>query len=343
MRRLNYARAHDPAGNPGATNAATNARAGDQIFRRAGARLVAGVAAGLLIFAMPGDAYQTPLDTKSVHDAYVLGQRNDQSTGDFLAPYIKEMTESLSATRVAEIELLTPYAQVVDDSRKNTAGYTEGQAMQQYQQAGNTVEVNVTLLLPSAYPKANGASSATPPGTPPVTTSASSSPTTVPYGAAAAAAADTATGQAQSATDRAPSTTGQSPSPSDQMPNGNAQPPAATTQAPSATGQPPSAARPGDAAKPSTQTQGNGNLRPENFWQSFQFYCKQNGKKIPSKSMHDKPIYSTATKDTPAVLDGASVWIEFDAKDVASQETVIEVVTPDGKTISATFDLKKLR
>jgi hypothetical protein len=43
------------------------------------------------------------------------------------------------------------------------------------------------------------------------------------------------------------------------------------------------------------------------------------------------------------VLDGATVWLEYDAKDVASEETVVEVTTPDSKTISATFDLKKLR
>jgi hypothetical protein len=43
------------------------------------------------------------------------------------------------------------------------------------------------------------------------------------------------------------------------------------------------------------------------------------------------------------VLDGATVWLEYDAKDVASEGTVVKVTTPDSKTISATFDLKKLR
>jgi hypothetical protein len=52
---------------------------------------------------------------------------------------------------------------------------------------------------------------------------------------------------------------------------------------------------------------------------------------------------SSATKEAPAALDGANVWLEFDAKDVASDETEVEVVTPDTKTVSATFDLKKLR
>src|SRR5271170_271412 len=118
------------------------------------ARCVAAAAAALLSLAMPGEAYQTPLDAKSLHDAYVLGQRNDKSTGDFFAPYVKEMTEARSDLHVAEIEILTPFAQVVDDSRKNTAGYSEEQAAQKYQQAGNTVLVNVTLMLPAVYAQA---------------------------------------------------------------------------------------------------------------------------------------------------------------------------------------------
>jgi len=43
------------------------------------------------------------------------------------------------------------------------------------------------------------------------------------------------------------------------------------------------------------------------------------------------------------VLDGATIWLEYDAKDVASEETLIEVLTPESKTITATFDLKSLR
>jgi hypothetical protein len=84
-------------------------------------------------------------------------------------------------------------------------------------------------------------------------------------------------------------------------------------------------------------------LKPENFWQNFRFETKQHDKTIPTRFIRNKAMYSTPTKDTPAVLDGATVWLEYDAKDVASEETVVEVTTPDSKTINATFDLKKLR
>jgi hypothetical protein len=310
-----------------------------------GARCAAGSAALLLAFALQAEAYQTSLDGKALHDAYVLGQRNDQSTGDFIAPYVKEMTEGHSDLRVAEIEILTPFAQVVDDSRKNTSGYTEQQAAEKYQKRGNTILVSVTLMLPAAYPQAsngNGTTNGTVSSNGTAVTG-SSSATTSNSGSASASNANSGTGNSTSPNSGGNSGAGGSQPGSATTANAAAGSTGATAGAGSGTGQPQSAAKPGDAQKMGGDPAVNSNLRPENFWQSFQFYFKQNGKNIPSKGLHNKPIYSTATKDAPAVLDGAAVLIEFDAKDVGSQDTVIEVTTPDGKTIAATFDLKKLR
>ena len=293
----------------------TNFR-GKYLVRRAGVL----VTACFLLSAVPAGGYQTPLDATAVHDAFVLGQRNDQSTGDFLAPYIKEMTESRSDLHVAEIEILTPFAQVVDDSRKNTAGYTEQQAAQKYQQVGNTILVNVTLMLPAVYPQAannNGKDTGKDAGK----DAGAGDNKQNSVAASDSASGNSAPGNSPSGSPTSSDTAVSKPTP------GN------TEKAEAA-----------KAEKVADTAQAKSDLpRPENFWQSFQFYFKQNGKNIPSKALHDKAIYSTATKDKPAVLDGATVWIEFDAKDVASQDTVIEVTTPDGKTISATFDLKKLR
>jgi hypothetical protein len=203
-------------------------------------------------------AYQAPLTPPALHEAYVLGQRNDQATASFLNPYLKQITEG-GATRIAEIEILTPFAQVVDLSRSSTSGgYTEEQAAREYHERGDMIVVRVLLMLPAAYPK---------------------------------------------------------PEPA---PN---QPPVAPQQPP-----------PSNAA-----------LRPENFWQNFRFETKQHDKTIATRFIRNKPIYSAPTRDTPAVLDGATVWLEYDAKDVASDETVVEVTTPDSKKTTVTFDLKKLR
>jgi hypothetical protein len=203
-------------------------------------------------------AYEAPLTPASLHEAFILGQRNDQVTAAFLNPYLNQITASSEEPHIAEIQILTPFAQVVDLSRRFTSGYTEEQGLREYHERGDTVVVRILLMLPAVYPKP----------------------------------------------DAAPNET---PAPAQQSP-------------------PPGAA-----------------LRPENFWQNFRFATKQRGKTIPTRFIRNKPIYSTPTKNTPSVLDGATVWLEYDAKDVASEETVVEVTTPDSKTISATFDLKKLR
>lgn len=221
------------------------------------------VLSALLLLGLPvapASAYEVPLSPAALHDAFVLGQRNDQATAAFLIPYLKQLTENSQVPHIAEVELLTPFAQVVDRSRLLTSGgYNEEQAARDYQQRGDTVVVRILLMLPAAYPKADQSDSAGPP------------------------------------------------------------------------------------PSPSSSPEQNSALRPENFWQNFRFALKQHAKVIPTRSIHNKPVSSTPTPGTPAVLDGATVWLEYDAKDVASDEATIEVVTPESKTISAVFDLKKLR
>ena len=203
-------------------------------------------------------AYEVPLTPAALHEAFILGQRNDAATAAFLNPYVKQITENSREPHIAEIQILTPFAQVVDLSRRFTSGYSEEQAAREYHERGDTVVVRIVLMLPAAYPK----------------------PDALQNDALAPA-----------------------------------QQPAAPATA----------------------------LRPENFWQNFRFVTKQHGKTISTRFIRNQPIYSTPTKDTPSVLDGATVWLEYDAKDVASEETVVEVTTLDAKTINATFDLKKLR
>ena len=206
-------------------------------------------------------AYDVSLTPAALHEAYIMGQRNDQATASFLSPYLKQLAEKSRAPHIAEIQILTPFAQVVDLSRRFTSGYSEEQAAREYRRRGDIVLVRILLLLPGAFPKPDA---------------------------------------------------------------------------------PAAAASPADAQQPSPpQTSA---LKPENFWHNFRFDIKQRGKTIATRFIRsNKPLYSTPTKDTPAVLDGATVWLEYDAKDVASEETLIEVLTPESKTITATFDLKSLR
>jgi hypothetical protein len=202
-------------------------------------------------------AFDMLLSPAQLHEAYVLGQRNDQATSAFLTPYSKPASNAMEGgPHVAEIEVLTPFAQVVDKSRERASGgYSEQQAATEYRQRGDTILVRVRLMLPSAFPKQES----------------------------------------------------------------------------------------GPASAPAPTQDQKKAIRPENFWQNFQIAMKQHNKTLPTRSLHNKPIYSAASKDAPSVLDGATVWLEYDAKNVASEPTIVEIVTPDSKTISANFDLQKLR
>lgn len=211
----------------------------------------------LYSFLLSASAYEVSLNANALHEAYVLGQRNDQATAIFLAPYNKQIAERApGGPHIAEIEILTPFSQVVDRSREKLSGYTEQQANQDYKQEGNTVMVRVLLMLPAAYPKLD--------------------------------------------------------------------------------------ARAGQATSNSTSSQ-NAKLRPENFWQNFRFNVKQHGRVLAPRSIHNVPVYSAATKETPSALDGATVFLQYDTRKVSSAPITVEVITPDAKTIAATFDLTKLR
>src|ERR1700688_752663 len=117
-------------------------------------KISAAIVTALCVLGPAANAYDKQLDVHAIHEAYILGQRNDKSTGDFLAPYLTEITEPQNDVHIAQIELLTPFAQIVDVCRQKSAdGFTEEQAIEYYKTHGNTVKVNVAMMLPSAYPK----------------------------------------------------------------------------------------------------------------------------------------------------------------------------------------------
>jgi hypothetical protein len=66
-------------------------------------------------------ACQTKLDSTAVEEAYMLGLRNDKVTAEFVALYLKQVTEvGLEGLHPADSEVLTPYLQIVDTQAKAT-------------------------------------------------------------------------------------------------------------------------------------------------------------------------------------------------------------------------------
>jgi hypothetical protein len=84
---------------------------------------------------------------------------------------------------------------------------------------------------------------------------------------------------------------------------------------------------------------GGRRLRPGDFWRDFKIRLIQ-GKEIHARSVHGAPLY---TGGDASVLSGAEVDLEYDAAKVKSDNATVEVVTPDGQDVKATFDLGTLR
>ena len=63
-------------------------------FHLSGSLMVAGLFCCSLIL----NAYEAPLTPAALHDAWTLGQRNDQATAEFLAPYSKQVDRGISTS-----------------------------------------------------------------------------------------------------------------------------------------------------------------------------------------------------------------------------------------------------
>ena len=113
-------------------------------------RTIFGALVGLVLAALLSldvAAYDRRLTENKVRDAYFLGTDSARS-GQFLSDYVHSFQPANpGGPYVAQIEVRTPYAQVVILSRQTT-GYSAQQAEGDYKQNGDTVHVRVQILYP---------------------------------------------------------------------------------------------------------------------------------------------------------------------------------------------------
>jgi hypothetical protein len=211
------------------------------------------IAFGLAVFfaARLGAAYQKPLESRSIREAYFLGQRNDEAMQTFLANYIRRFPVPAKGPHVAEIELLTPYAQVVKISQRKSVGYSAQQAEREHSERGDLIAVRVLILFTNTY-----------------------------------------------------SLILDSPKPGN--PKGIL-------------------------------------LRPPDFWKDFEFRLLQEDESISADHVSGEPLYLPDTYWGTSALSGATVYLDYDAREVKSIPTRVQVLTPQGQRITAEFDLAKLR
>ena len=83
----------------------------------AGRVVLLGTFASFALIALPALAYQYPLSSVEIRDAFFLGIRNDDLTAALFAKYTRTLPAPETGPYVAEIDLDTPYLQVAQRAR----------------------------------------------------------------------------------------------------------------------------------------------------------------------------------------------------------------------------------
>jgi hypothetical protein len=96
-------------------------------------------------------AFDTPLSPEAIREAYFLGQDNDQSTLSFFKQYVCVLPKPDNGPYIAEVEVYTPYVQIIEASRRRSMGYSAQQAEQDYRHHHDKLYVRVRINFTETY------------------------------------------------------------------------------------------------------------------------------------------------------------------------------------------------
>jgi hypothetical protein len=96
------------------------------------------------LIAASAAAYEHPLDSSAIRNAYFLGSSNSESV-NFLSEYKETLPPPKTGPHIAEMEVRTPFAQVVASSREHSVGYSSMQAEQDYKKDADTLQVRIQI------------------------------------------------------------------------------------------------------------------------------------------------------------------------------------------------------
>ncbi|MGC1482745.1 MAG: hypothetical protein WA789_03035 [Candidatus Acidiferrum sp.] len=104
-----------------------------------------------LLLISPAFAFDTPLSPEAVRNAYFLGQHNDQSTLSFFSQYFKSLPAPDKGPYIAEVEVYTPYTQIVEASRRRSMNYSAQQAELDYRHHHDKLYIRVRIDFTDTY------------------------------------------------------------------------------------------------------------------------------------------------------------------------------------------------
>jgi hypothetical protein len=102
-----------------------------------------------MFFAIQAVAYDHPLGSHSIREAYFMGSGNRYA--EVLSGYTKNLPAPKTGPHVTQIEVRTPFAQVIVSSHEHSVGYNAQQAAQDYKKNPDTVQVRVQILSTATY------------------------------------------------------------------------------------------------------------------------------------------------------------------------------------------------
>ncbi|HEV2618173.1 MAG TPA: hypothetical protein VGU63_16360 [Candidatus Acidoferrales bacterium] len=119
---------------------------------------------GLILASQAAYAYHYPLRSESIRDAYFLGERNNFQTTECLLQYVNHFSERQNGRYfIAEVQIATPYQQIILRGQRNTPGDSEVQTETdlRYQPLNFIVRVRIELNFanhdipkqPNAWPE----------------------------------------------------------------------------------------------------------------------------------------------------------------------------------------------
>jgi hypothetical protein len=105
----------------------------------------------IILSATSSFAFDTPLSDEAIREAYFLGQRNDESTLNFFNSYLRLLPKPDTGAFIAEVEVYTPYVQVVETSRRRSVGYSAQQAAKDYRRLNNRIFIRIRIDFTPTY------------------------------------------------------------------------------------------------------------------------------------------------------------------------------------------------
>ena len=117
---------------------------------RSGLAILLGTFVILMLIALPALAYQYPLSSIDIRDAFLIGNRNDDLTATLFSKYSRTLPAPETGAYVSEIELDTPYLQIARRA-KGTLNYDSLDAVQEFQNQPMVFRVHVKFYFTSTY------------------------------------------------------------------------------------------------------------------------------------------------------------------------------------------------